>query len=698
MPAAGQRTTGPCGCCGACVIFADNFNRADEEWPYPTAFDSTGQWQITNISSARPWSVSGNLLNVNTAASGASPAINTSQISTAPAASITIRCKLPASGEITFALTIQTGGDLGVSETREQASVEAQIEVGATCGVLRLRDAASSFDRDIPVPGLVADQWHTLKLCLDTQTQLASATVTVHGGGAYSHHVKNVTISTTAAQLNPLVRAGLTLTPVDLTYYFDDFSMNQTKGSLGGTYAYAGDSTCPCCGGGDCQAVSDDFADGSIDCQWEQTSGTWSESGGTISSADGGAMLTWLGSWNGIDLFCTPDDTTFVEAVVQAADYGAVARVYVDVDGSGNSHYAELTVESSAGAADGTLKLFSSASGTPLSSETVSYLTIDTPFAVRVCFNGGVLSAWVSNVSDALAGISTAAGIVAFGGSQWGIGNGASTPLEFLSVAANHNTFDPACGGCFGGVAADCSDCSGGVSEYLAVVMGAADNGTVSGICDGPDCAALAHTFTLRRAPELDADYGAHTCVWRLAVEFGTDGYDAATWTLDGCAGLVVIDDTNEINPWNFEEFRRWCSGAVTWTSGDPPDLGPVSDVGALVTECFFASETTPTRKRTYFIVERVLFSPFFGTCVVAGYYVTVGFDWVFDSGVSAFRRVFSVTRETGDYQWGAVLPADILDHCDDFDVTTSTETGYQDSNLTDPCNLRTNSARIYTT
>lgn len=225
------------------------------------------------------------------------------------------------------------------------------------CGYLRLYDLTNLLSpvelAAAPVGQLVHRLGLNLTMCYDPETQLLIASVTSNGsvnnvfGKLQSIHAKGV--DTDPAELDS---ASIYLEwelEEDAVGVVASFKVSQTKNLDNGDTDPSGiadeeDPDCPCCRPSRCSATVLTFDGSTIDCRLLQSLGTWTQSGGKISTSSTG-RLSWLGSWAGVNDDCLPDCTWKVWVEVkgpeEASDLFQWRIELVDVDDSVRA-YADL--------------------------------------------------------------------------------------------------------------------------------------------------------------------------------------------------------------------------------------------------------------------------------------------------------------------------------------------------------------------
>src|SRR6185503_9263486 len=130
-------------------------------------------------------------------------------------------------------------------------------------------------------------------------------------------HASGVSTPTNALDTSRISLATVKTATGD--YRFDRAELSKTKTQETGDYGEADD--CPCCGQG-CYSVTEEFDDGVIDCRWNQTAGSWTESESKIRVTTSDARLLWEGDWPATDGDCLPDGTTMGLATFTTDGYG----------------------------------------------------------------------------------------------------------------------------------------------------------------------------------------------------------------------------------------------------------------------------------------------------------------------------------------------------------------------------------------
>jgi hypothetical protein len=422
----------PCCCCP--TLFADDFNRADETINDNPATDSTGHWTCLSTGAGDKWKIDTDRLALIVSA-GQSPSFTRPYAKTSLAGyhrqlRVSVRFMISSAAATlpTIFLTMEVHGS---ASQKISASAVLTLSDATHCGLLEIGGRRST----IPLDKMSKDEWHTLTICADMDLQIFVTHVVTASGEVFANHVHALV---TAGSFTPLSTFTLGLhQQVEGSYYFDDFAIQHTRAfpSAEYGYGYGENSTCPCCGPGGCEEVSDDFEDGVIDCRWLQQVGSWTETGGTITSGDSGAILQWLGMWSGLDDDCLPDDSVRITASAKAA-LGESAIIYFDLFSTAVSHYAKVTWPSTEEGSDGTIKIFST-SGGELATSAVSGLRSDTNATITVCWDGFRAIATVNSTT-------IEADDASLNGVHWALGGTAI----WDSVTTSYNIYGAGCQNC----------------------------------------------------------------------------------------------------------------------------------------------------------------------------------------------------------------------------------------------------------
>lgn len=265
----------------------------------------------------------------------------------------------------------------------------AELELHATCGTLRLFKSVAGVEAqlgsDVPVGPATAGDWHTMTICYRHDTSSFAGGGILHASvstaaGNLTHFSED---SATGIGTYAAIGTGGTLTSGAA---FDDFKFYK---------GYSTDNpTCPQCttDRDTCVIFADLFDDASIDCRLEQTSGTWSEASGVITSTGAGELRCLLPADK-------PDWLVLEEAGMAANVYvsSPAGATSVRILRSSGSAYLEATVTHAASGATLTIKN----GATTLASTTLSFATNGASTFVGICYRDGFCSATANNGTTA---------------------------------------------------------------------------------------------------------------------------------------------------------------------------------------------------------------------------------------------------------------------------------------------------------
>lgn len=225
--------------------------------------------------------------------------------------------------------------------------VWAELEVGASCGVLRLFERVSGvvtqIGVDVPVNGATPNAWHTLEVCYTAQTASADAVlfgkVTTDDGDVATHSGE---ADATGAY------AGLATGPLSSVVQFDDFEYEELQSAEHPECRTCEDEQ-------DCLILEDNFdraAGTDLGCYWQEVSGDpeisvlayGNPTGGSMEFASAGVALCTLPHPD-------PDipspqyvwTTIWIGNQLNGGVCGVV-RVYVGWLSSSEHHYVELEI------------------------------------------------------------------------------------------------------------------------------------------------------------------------------------------------------------------------------------------------------------------------------------------------------------------------------------------------------------------
>lgn len=333
-----------------------------------------------------------------------------------------------------------------------------------------------------------------------------------------------------------------------------------------------------CC----CNAVRDDFNDGSIDSRWTQSGATWTEAGGRVYVTGGNVTLKWNAG------FPAGDDTELVAANFQCnrgVETGAAQATLI----IGNE-ILYITMESSPGADDGWIAL--SSNGVQVA---VPGLVEGAYLTATLCRYGNYFVGTAKGTSAT----DTYAGFVA---GNPGIGTGVTQPGGFQVTAyfdwvyIGHKLDEPECDVCFSlqNVADD--DCTEAFPDYTPDIILASLAGPFGDdeVCEPgavTDCSQLEHSWFLKRDSTFDG-IGNCGCFWGPAGYFpgdysgshseGTDADWQAAVSRTPFPWEAVICEQND-GP-DFGDYQRVVfilAGAYIYGTGDLSDGIYAQAVGA---------------------------------------------------------------------------------------------------------------------
>ena len=368
-------------------------------------------------------------------------------------AKISVKIKLPANSSVASLYC---------------AEIQADDGAGG-CGYLRIKQGGSLLAWEVPIPSLPAGQWHTLSLCIKTET-LWSVSLVTAAGASYGHH---------AAETTGDCVAGLQTGTTNGDYYFDEFRDWHLMDVGDSRY-----DDCPCCSLG-CEAVSDTFEDGTLDCRWSSVAGTWSETGGAAQTTSSNARLIHQSSWTGLDDDCELDNTVRAEWLAQSTAFSDQLLFIFDYLDSSNFHYALVDLASDDLGSGASLSLYKRTAGADsfIRLEGFSGALRNTNITVTVCYDQSTIK--VTGVAGAVT-TTFESDSTGHGGKRTGLGTGTITgTAKFLSFSKNHNIYS-----------SDCSDCEASRSVCTGPCANSSNRAPerikvrVQGLADGtsPNC------------------------------------------------------------------------------------------------------------------------------------------------------------------------------------------------------------------
>lgn len=529
-----------------------------------------------------------------------------------------VQCKVKISANSTLAgITITPG-----LSTTDYAAVIVTDDGGSGAGTLRLRTrsgggAWSTLGLDVPIPSLPKDQAHTLSICYRYADGLLSTTLTTAAGNSYGHHARNITIDRSTyhflyAQVE-FDAAG--------TYYFDDFTIWELQRYADHYY------DCPCCRIG-CELASDDFEDGSIASNWDQISGTWSETSGELRTSSANAQIAHKSSWSGFGDDCESDDTSTSEIQFRLSDYSDSAGILLDWKASDTYHSATVTLASNAiETIPGTISFLKKNAGvnTLLGTINIAGLLPGVTHTLRACFIGDKLLAVVNGSRTRYESTAT----TPLYGTRVGLtaSAGGGNPAAFLSWEKSHNIYSDDCPDCWEDDWENCCLCEDQKAPELIKLRLA---GFKNPVGEGNSCPDLNGTYLLEfggsgNCPdtgtldmECDVAFSVTYCSYRSA--FADIPLVGLVTTID--VHLVKIGTEFwfyaqiEIGPVGDCYPRWWCYRGL-WTGVNPPDcLHDIDDVRLELQGCSHSSApgcgTDPTECQycdltdTYLVVNNI--------------------------------------------------------------------------------------------
>ena len=362
----------------------------------------------------------------------------------------------------------------------------AEVEVGATCGYLRLWQMtgglAFQLGDDVPILDLAPAEDHAIKVCYDGENLTAILT----GKASYLRPV-----TATGEYVGVATGAIITLATFKnfrWWIHYDD----------GGHYGEPND--CPLCKL-PCTIYTDGFNRSDLGCTWSSQPVNWN----IVSS-----ILVAESSVNIQCLVPHPVEggSQYVSVSCSGESDGDKVLVIVDYDDdTGNYHYAELEVGTNAKLS---LYRYEGGSGTLLETKNIT-AAVGTRYTITVCIADAYFSASIG--TDMVIADSGA-----FGGNYTGIGADltASSSVSFYSFLFSRLYFgtggDEDCPRCYQSIT-ECEECQDGdIASYILVKFDFANMTRDPPCPDDPDPACnCTSSFSMIMGPAV----GAPTCYWR---------------------------------------------------------------------------------------------------------------------------------------------------------------------------------------
>lgn len=306
-----MRNSPSCGCCYCerCRVAFDDFDRSDSSSLGVDWIETAGDWEILSNSLA-------------TDDVDALAIWDEDDPHGYPAQVVTAKLKGEDVGDQLRVIIAYTDQD-------NYLAAEITIGDGATCGEFRLFEMAAGFEVDvsleISVSSLVADVWHTLKVCY------------YYDGGSYGvgrmaaelTTASGVKVYTSGVRVVSGLRVGLGTGAVTTRSHFDNFCW-QRHSTAEVVSGYGAEPNCPDCLNR-CQFSQDYLAAVGTDtgCAWQECSGDWE-----VEDSGGGVLAATIDTAPAELLHRVPQPFGLpyqrVTVEVKLEDVGDIARVLVD--------------------------------------------------------------------------------------------------------------------------------------------------------------------------------------------------------------------------------------------------------------------------------------------------------------------------------------------------------------------------------
>jgi len=593
MTAAGMRMMGPNCTCSGCEVFADNFNRPDEDI---NPNDSTGNWkdEIPPVLLNNRLHIRGNRLLAEFVGASDFP-IATYEHAPPSHFSISIDVELYSGGACELRVVTDALKTYGI--TLYQSAGDPPAACGQIVLVGNVTGAQFSF-----VPNVAVEVAHRLTLCYDPDTKILSGNVVLHGEAVpHSTHLFEVTMDGTPEkiQIFPTLATGGTFGD----QYYDNFAVIETKVQdeyYGSYYYYYYGNHCPCGGPRGCQSVSPVLSIEGLDCRFH-VSGDSTPGDGFLTLAAGTAAQWWE-SWSGIDNHCRPDHTTYLASSVRIKGYGE--SVAIDVAWLNSTHklQAKLTAESSDGANDGTLKIYDSG-GAELGSVVLAGAIKDTWVQVKVCYDG-------FNLSASALGEFVEAEAPDTRGQFVGWENLGTSDADVSGITISHNIYSPNCPGCDENITSGCDICEDEIVPARIAAM-------IEGVLPGHETHCSGATPTGSLGADINCDFCERANgTWILPYGGGSIHGAVPGACGSPLAGFDAIENFDNVSSCSWSQvFGPSVACGLTDGSDEPNVIcrGVVSnDSGGLGFACFTAIGVTlyHNSENNRWVVEGVLQSP----------------------------------------------------------------------------------------
>jgi hypothetical protein len=289
-----------------------------------------------------------------------------------------------------------------------------------------------------------------------------------------------------------------------------------------------------CCGSAGCIIFSDNFSSDNLATDWDNRSGSWSVSGGALSSTSSSALIVTVAETDGV---ATGAHLTALLYMDTTSDIGLLILGYSDDD-----NYWFLEVQP--GAANGTLKLFERAGGVDLqlgSTQTITGLIAGQTVTACLSIGGGAIVAQTTFGSERDSVLSF--GSPAMANTAAGVGTGSgSSYVEFDDVQFKEHRADNE----------NCGNCQVTTCTALCTSVPASMTLTFDGFTDGGDansctcCEAANSAFVIKKTSDCGGHVfnaglliGGNTCLTGL---IGLDGL--MTWDFSANGGDTKLTVT----------------------------------------------------------------------------------------------------------------------------------------------------------